>query len=87
MQGYPYPKLYRKRLSNQKPTVNTARTKGSVQEERLHAQSGVRLKNFYLSKFLCALFFSKQTSTKQNIASTEISYQFIGPKVHVFEEK
>ena len=56
----------------------------AIQEEQLYAECGARLKNIYLSKLLCicpSLF--EKISTKKHISSTEVSYQFLAPKVSV----
>ena len=65
---------------------NQRRIQLAVQKEQLCAECGVKLKNFCLSKLLCICpFFSKKISIKkQSIASTEISLQFLAPKVPVF---
>ena len=56
----------------------------AIQEEQLYAECGARLKNIYLSKLLCiCLSLFEKISTKKDIASTEISYQFLAPKVSV----
>ena len=60
----------------------------AIQEELLYAECGARLKNFYLSKVtVFAVLFWKKILTKQNIASTEIIYQFLAPKGSRLEEK
>ena len=51
LQGYSCPKLYCKKLTNQKPTVNAVPT--PIQEEQLHAECGARLKNFHSWNLLC----------------------------------
>ena len=56
----------------------------AIQEEQLYAECGARLKNIYLSKLLCiCLSLFQKISTKKDTASTEISYQFLAPKVSV----
>ena len=76
-----------KKLSNQnsKRTANTACCMFAIQEEQLSAECGTRLNNFYLSNLLCifSLLFSQKISTKDDITSTEISYQFLALKVPV----
>ena len=42
LKGYSYPKLYCKKLNNQKPMANTV----STTREQFYAECGVRLKNF-----------------------------------------
>ena len=66
-----------KKLGNQKPTGNT------VCNARRTSWMRARWTNIYLSKLLCICpsLFEKKISTKQDIASTEISYQFLAPKV------
>ena len=46
---------------------------------QLYAECGTRLNNSYLSKLLCIFpsLFAKKISRKQDITSTEISYQFL----------
>ena len=80
--GHSYPKLYYNKMNtNQKPTANTVSSTKRTTLCRMR-----RLKNFCLSKLLCICpFFSKNISIKkQSIASTEISLQFIAPKVPLF---
>ena len=57
----------------------------ALQEEQLHAECTMRLKNFYLSKLLCiwSFLFKKKSHKKQNMASTEISHQFLASKVPI----
>ena len=56
----------------------------AIQEEHLYAECGARLNNFCLSKSLCIfLLFSQKISTKQDITSTDFSYQFLALKVPV----
>ena len=56
----------------------------AIQEEQLYTECGARLKNIYLSKLLCiCLSLFQKISTKKDIASTEISYQFLAAKVSV----
>ena len=63
---------------------NLRRIQYARQEEQLYAGGGARLNNFYLSKLLGILFsFHKKISTKHDITSTEISYQFLALKVPV----
>ena len=55
-----------------------------MQEEQPHAECGQDERtSIYQSYRVFALLFSKKISTKQDIASTEISYQFLGPKAPV----
>ena len=73
--------IYNKMNTNQKPTANTVSSTKRTTLCRMR-----RLKNFCLSKLLCICpFFSKNISIKkQSIASTEISLQFLAPKVPLF---
>ena len=64
-----------KKLGNEKPTANTVRNA----EEQLYAECG---QEEGTSGYL-PLSLRKKISTKQDIASTEISYQFLAPKVLV----
>ena len=42
---------------------------------------------FIKSYCIFAVLFSKKILTKQNVASTEITYQFLAPKGSCLEEK
>ena len=68
-----------KKLGNQKPTGNT------VCNARRTTLCWMRARwtNIYLSKLLCICpsLLEKKISTKRDIASTEISYQFLALKV------
>ena len=64
---------------------NLRRIQFVIREEQLCPECGVRLNNFYLWKLLCIFpsLFAKKISTKHDITSTEISYQFLALKVPV----
>ena len=79
LQGYSSTKLYCRKLGNQKPTANTVRNarrttlcwmRGKVKE-----QLSIKL-TMYLPPSLL-----EKISTKQDIASTKIFYQFLAPTV------
>ena len=68
--------------------INLRRIQFAIQEEQLYAECGARLKNSYLSKLPCICpspynFRMKNPNKARYIASTEISYQFLAPKVPV----
>ena len=81
---YSCQKLYcKKKLSDQKPTTIL---QFAIQEEQLYAECGARLKNFPSSNLLCvypSLFAIQPTLTKQNIAYTKNSQQFLASQVSV----
>ena len=55
-----------------------------MQEEQLLAECGQDERtSIYKSYRVFALLFSKKISTERYIVSTEISYQFLGPKAPV----
>ena len=63
---------------------NLRRIQFAMQEEQLYAKCGQDERtSTYQSYCVSALLFSKKISTKQDITSTEISYQFLVPKVPV----
>ena len=70
-------------VARNKVIRNRRRIQFAIQEEQLYAECGARLNNFYLSKLLCIFpsLFSQKISTKYDITSTEISYQFLALKV------
>ena len=74
LQGYSCPKLYCKKLSTVRNTRRATWMRG-------------RLKELLFIKVAAFLPFSfwKDISTKQNIASTEIAYLFLAPKVPVLK--
>ena len=57
LKGYSYPKLYCKKLSNQKPTANTVSF--LTKKKQLYTACVLRVKNFYLSNLLsiCAFLY------------------------------
>ena len=62
------------KLSNQKPTANTVRSQYKKQD---------KITSIYQSYCVFSLLFSQKISTKHDITSTEISYQFLALKVPV----
>ena len=87
LQGYSCPKLYTavyinyKKLSNQKPSANTFR---NIRRITLRWMRGKTWRtSIYQSCCVFAPLFSNKNSAKQDIASTEIAYQFLAPNVPV----
>ena len=64
---------------------NLRRIQFAVQEEQLNAECGARLKNFYSSNLLCICpsLFETPILTRQNIASTKNSQEFLTSQVSV----
>ena len=62
--------------------INLRRIQFAIQEKQLYAERGARLKNICLSKLPC-ICPSLYNFRKKSQASTEISYQFLAPKIPV----
>ena len=83
LQRYSCPKLYIsfKKLSNQKRSANTFR---NIRRTTLCWMRGkIEELLFIKVTVFLPLSFRKKNSAKQDIASTEIAYQFLAPKVPV----
>ena len=83
LQGYSCPKLYIsfKKLTNQKRSANTFR---NIRRTTLCWMRGkIEELLFIKVTVFLPLSFRKKNSAKQDIASTEIAYQFLAPKVPV----
>ena len=87
LQGYSCPKLYTavyinyKKLSNQKPSANTFRNIRRITLRWMRGKIEELL--FIKVTVFLPLSFRKKNSAKQDIASTEIAYQFLAPNVPV----
>ena len=64
---------------------NLRRIQFAVQEEQLYAECGARLKNFRSSNIycICPSLFKTPILTRQNIASTKNSQEFLASQVSV----
>ena len=83
LKGYSYLKLYCKKQSNQKPTANTVST--TRRTTLCWVLSNIKELLFIkLTLYLSPLFW-KQILTKQNIASTKNSQEFLASQVPVLK--
>ena len=80
LRGSSYPKIYCKKLSNQKPILYTANTV-SITRRKTLCLMRCEIKEFlFINEFV--LFFQKK-NLNLNKAKYSISYQFLAPKVPV----
>ena len=83
LKGYSYPRLYCKKLKNQRPSAKSVST---TRRTILRWMRGEIKELLFISYLVFALFFNKYLK-KQNVACSEMSYQFLVPKVPVWRKK
>ena len=73
LKGYSYPKFYCKKLNNQKPVANTVGITRRTTSCWVHSE--IKKLLFITVTVYLPFSFKKKSHKKQNMASTEISYQ------------